>query len=164
MFLSKSDFSKVVGSTPLISIDLIILKDRKLLVGKRTNPPAKNFFFVPGGRILKSELKNDALKRILKNELSMDIKINHERFIKFLGIYEHFYQDNFLDNKDFSTHYVVLAYVIPYKILKKIKKKILIEQHSELIWIDINNFNSNTNHIHSNTLEYLKNPLLKNFC
>ena len=55
MFLSKSDFSIVISKTPLIAIDLCIVKDKKILLGKRINPPAKDFFFVPGSRILKDE-------------------------------------------------------------------------------------------------------------
>ena len=114
MYLSKSEFAKVIESTPLISIDLCILKNRKLLIGKRINPPAKNYFFVPGGRIFKSELKKDAFRRILKNELGLVLRPNKERLIRELGVYEHFYNNNFLDNKKFSTHYVVLAYLIKY--------------------------------------------------
>ena len=88
---------------------MCILKGRKILLGKRKNPPAKNFFFVPGGRIFKSELKKNAFKRILNNELGFSLKKGHYESVKELGCYEHFYEDNFLDNKDFSTHYLVLA-------------------------------------------------------
>ena len=119
MILSESDFSKLIISAPLISIDLCILKGRELLTGKRINPPAQDYFFVPGGRILKSELKQNALDRILRNELGLLIKDNDKNLIKDLGIFEHFYDDNFLGNKNFSTHYIVLAYLIPFEILKK---------------------------------------------
>ena len=112
MFLSDSTFSLVVKNTPLIAIDLCILKENMILVGKRINSPAKNYFFVPGGRIFKSELKKNALKRILKSELGLTFKKDHEKFVENLGIYEHFYDDNFLGEKDFGTHYVVIAYLL----------------------------------------------------
>ena len=54
-FLSKTDFSFIVKNTPLISIDFCILKGKKILLGKRLNSPAKDFYFVPGGRIRKGE-------------------------------------------------------------------------------------------------------------
>ncbi len=161
-FLSRSDFAKIITNTPLISIDLCILKRRKILLGKRVNPPAKNFFFVPGGRILKSELKRDAFKRILKNELGMVLKKGMEKFIIDLGSYEHFYEDNFLDNKKFSTHYVVLAYLLRYDQLTPIKGCEIKEQHSEYLWVDIDEVNIGKYNIHENTLEYFKNPILKN--
>ena len=163
MFLSKSDFSKVIKNTPLISIDLCILKGRKILLGKRKNPPAKNFFFVPGGRIFKSELKQHAFSRILKNELGFSVRKDHDKFIKELGCYEHFYEDNFLDNEDFSTHYLVLAYLIPFSSIMKENEEVLNNQHSEFIWFDIDSDNSNSYKIHKYTLAYFKSPLFKNF-
>ena len=162
-FLSKSDFSKIITNTPLISIGLCVINRKKILVGKRINPPAKNFFFVPGGRIFKSELKLDAFKRILKNELGMAIKKGEENFLIDLGIYEHFYEDNFLNNKKFSTHYVVIAYLLNYDLLEPIKGCEINEQHSEYLWVDADAVNINKYNIHENTLAYLKNPVLKNF-
>ena len=163
MILSKSRFSTIVKSTPLVSIDLCILKGRDLLLGKRINPPAKGFFFVPGGRIFKSELINDALKRILKDELGFLLKDGHEIFLKNMGLYEHFYNDNFLGNYKFGTHYVVLAYLVPFDSLINSQKQVLSDQHSEYIWFDKSNIKNNLKKIHKYTLEYFKNPLLKKF-
>ena len=155
MFLSKSEFSKVIINSPLISIDLCILKDKKLLLGKRINPPAKNSYFVPGGRIRKSEKIKDAFMRILKDELGFELKENNYKFIKELGIFEHFYEDNFLNNEEFTTHYIVIAYLVHYKSLIKKYKKILNNQHSDYIWVDINCRKNNVNNIHNNCLVYL---------
>ena len=47
-------FKTIVKHTPLISIDLIIRNDKgEALLGQRLNRPAKNYWFVPGGRIFK---------------------------------------------------------------------------------------------------------------
>ena len=163
MFLSKSNFSNIVKSTPLVSIDLCILKGRHLLLGKRINPPAKDFFFVPGGRIFKSELINDALKRILKDELGFLLKDGYEIFLKNMGFYEHFYDDNFLENYEFGTHYVVIAFLVPFDSLINSQKQVLSDQHSVYIWFDKSNIKNNSKKIHKYTLEYFKNPLLKEF-
>ena len=119
MFLSNSDFSSVIKNTPLVSLDLCITNNKKLLLGKRINPPAKNYYFVPGGRILKSEKLNDAMNRILKFELGFSMHEKYKNSVTNIGVYEHFYENNYLDNSKFSTHYVVVAYLIPFKILKK---------------------------------------------
>ena len=97
----------------------------------------------------------------LKNELGMVLKKGKEKFIIDLGSYEHFYEDNFLDNKKFSTHYVVLAYLLRYDHLTPIKGCEIKEQHSEYLWIDIDEVNIGKYNIHENTLEYFKNPLFK---
>ena len=64
MFLNKSDFSNVIKNTPMISIDLCVIKNKSILLGERINPPAKKFYFVPGGRIFKNESLKDAGKYI----------------------------------------------------------------------------------------------------
>jgi colanic acid biosynthesis protein WcaH len=47
-------FKTIVEHTPLISIDLIVYNDESdVLLGKRVNPPAQNYYFVPRGRIYK---------------------------------------------------------------------------------------------------------------
>ena len=161
MFLSRSVFSQVVSNTPLVSIDLCVFREKEILLGKRNNPPAKNYFFVPGGRILKSETKGSAFERILKNELGMALKKNQHKNIKNLGIYEHFYEDNFLDNKNFSTHYVVIAFLVPYKSLINIQKFSLEEQHSQYIWQNIKNIKKSSYKIHKYTIEYFKNPFFQ---
>src|SRR5262245_10728718 len=49
-YLSEGKFSYIVRCAPLPSLDLIIRdSDGKVLVGLRTNEPAKNYYFVPGG-------------------------------------------------------------------------------------------------------------------
>ena len=158
MFLSDIDFSNIVRLAPLVSIDLCVLNSNKILIGKRKNPPAKDFFFVPGGRIRKGELKENALKRILYEELGYIIEPNKLSLIKELGTYEHFYKNNFKDNSDFSTHYVVLAYLVPIHSISLISGEILKNQHVEYKWQDINYKETNNFKIHKNTLDYFKNP------
>jgi colanic acid biosynthesis protein WcaH len=144
MNLPEKLFKSVVASTPLISIDLIVRNIHgEFLLGKRTNRPAKGYWFVPGGRILKDETVELAFKRLLYDELglnSFDLKAS------FIGTYQHFYNDNFFDRK-FSTHYVVLAYEI---ILKDDLVSLPIVQHSSYNWFSENELlNHEDVHIHS---------------
>ena len=129
--LDKKTFEQIIKNTPLISIDLIV-KDGagKILLGKRKNEPAKNFWFVPGGRIFKDESIEDAFKRLCKNELNHTLKIDDATFV---GVYEHFYENNVFNNQ-FSTHYIVLTYEIQI-IMNNIV--LPLDQHSEYIWHDV---------------------------
>ncbi|MHC4912714.1 MAG: NUDIX domain-containing protein, partial [Planctomycetota bacterium] len=91
--LSHRDLIEVVKKTPLVSIDLIIENTQnQILLGLRKNAPAKDFWFVPGGRILKDEPIPDAFNRIAKDELA--INLTYEK-ADFLGVFEHWYPDNF---------------------------------------------------------------------
>ena len=66
-FLSQEVFTTVIDSTPLISIDLVVENEHgELLFGLRNNRPARGFWFVPGGRILKNETLDAAFERLTK--------------------------------------------------------------------------------------------------
>ncbi|MEZ9874418.1 GDP-mannose mannosyl hydrolase [Vibrio breoganii] len=107
MRLDLNTFKLVVESTPLISIDLIVTNSEgQVLLGERTNRPAQGYWFVPGGRILKNEIFEEAFKRLTIVELGVELELADASF---LGVYEHHYADSFLGD-DLSTHYVVLAY------------------------------------------------------
>lgn len=148
MFLDKDKFGVVVESTPLVSVDLIAKnKHGQFLLGKRVNRPAKNFYFVPGGRILKNECIFDALKRVAVDELKVDV-LNPEK-LRFFGLYEHFYKDSFL-SKDMSTHYVVLAYEIE---LEKDNVTLNLDQHSEYCWLTVEEIHT-SNRVHQYTKNY----------
>ena len=107
-FLNRDEFAQVVRNTPLVAIDLIIRNpDQCVLVGLRTNEPAKGKWFVPGGVVRKYERLADAFARIVKTEVGLRASINDARFV---GVYEHLYDNNFFGEEKFGTHYVVLAH------------------------------------------------------
>lgn len=157
MFLEKSDFEKVVSCAPLISIDLCILKKNKLLIGQRKNSPAKNFYFVPGGRVRKNENIEKAIYRILLKELGYEFTKEKNVSENFLGFYEHFYEDNFQGNKNFSTHYIVLAFILDFDYVNDVLDIPEEEdQHSNYIWYDLNHKNESKLSIHKYTQLYIK--------
>src|SRR5438034_4967049 len=95
-FLNKDEFSQVVRNAPLLSIDLIIRNpDQYVLLGLRTNEPAKGKWFVPGGVVRKYERLADAFARIVKAEIGLEASIGDAKFV---GVYEHLY-----DSTDFIT-------------------------------------------------------------
>lgn len=121
-------FSVVVESTPLVSIDLVVRNTQGLiLLGKRLNRPAQNFWFVPGGRILKGESMACAFSRIVREELGADKQLTD---VTFLGPFEHFYDDN-VTGRAFTTHYVVLGYEISIDLELN---QLPCEQHGNYRW------------------------------
>ena len=108
MWLDEKQFEAVVAAAPLVSIDLVVRdSSRRVLLGQRTNRPAKGFWFVPGGRIMKGELIADAYTRLLNSELGFEDRSIDQA--KFLGVYQHFYADSVFGDS-LSTHYVVLGF------------------------------------------------------
>jgi len=106
--LNKDEFARVVRNAPLVAIDLIVRDpERRVLVGLRTNEPAKGRWFVPGGVVRKCERLTDAFARIVKAEIGLETSIGNAKFI---GVYEHLYDNNVFGEEGFGTHYVVLAH------------------------------------------------------
>lgn len=105
--LSQDLFRNVVRDTCLIAIDFIVRDaDQKILLGLRKNSPAKDYWFVPGGRIFKGERLNDAIERIGHEEMGQRIIASK---LKWIGVSDHIYSDNVFSDPTFGTHYLVLA-------------------------------------------------------
>jgi colanic acid biosynthesis protein WcaH len=128
--LSDAQFADVVRLAPLVSIDLVIKDpDGDVLVGLRTNAPAKGFWFVPGGRIRKNETIRNAFARILQAEIGAHAAFDNARF---LGVFEHFYPDDRYGRSSHGTHYVVLAYEVPFGSRPNV---VLDDQHDVHRWM-----------------------------
>ncbi|HDF2343242.1 TPA: GDP-mannose mannosyl hydrolase [Morganella morganii] len=129
--LSDSDFLYLLKISPLISIDFIVKdSNNQVLLGYRTNEPAKNNWFVPGGRIFKNETINQAFYRLAKDELGIDSRCIEPSFH---GVFEHLYHNSFYSS-EVTTHYIVLAYVIQVDLnISQLPKG----QHSNYRWFSI---------------------------
>ena len=126
--LDSKTFKTVINSTPLISIDLLVKKDNKILLGKRINKPAQGYLFSIGGRVYKNESIQQATARIAKTELNIELKLTP----KFAGVFEHFYNDGIY--KGISTHYINLAYEVD---INNEMLNLPTEQHNEYQWLSI---------------------------
>ena len=129
--LAAKTFKTVIKNTPLVSIDLCLVCDGQLFLGKRTNEPLKGEWFTPGGRIHKNETWQDALLRITAEELGLR-GIAVEGFV-LMGVWDHFYNNSAID-QDISTHYVNLPHYAEFKFKPQI---ILDDQHGEFKWFDM---------------------------
>ena len=131
-YTAREEYLQVIKNTQLISCDLILFNNMsEVLLGKRSNEPAKGKWFVPGGRVLKHENFDDAQKRIADTELNIVLPSNDKKFV---GIYHHIYDNNFM-NDEFSTHYVCFAY--SYRFEKQPQLSIGDGQHDEFKWFSI---------------------------
>ena len=144
--LNDKIFKVVVDSTPLISIDILLKKDNKILLGKRTNKPAQGYFFSTGSRINKNETIDNAMVRIAKDELNVELK----SIPKFIGVFEHFYDDSVY--RDVSTHYVNLTYEL------EVEKSLDLptDQHSEYKWFTTEKL-LESDQVHKYTKDYFRN-------
>lgn len=153
MWLPDETFKSVIQHTPLISIDLIVRNEQgEILLGKRLNAPAKGYWFVPGGRVRKNETLDDAFVRLVKEELGIESGVTRAD-AKFLGVFEHFYDDCIFGD-DVSTHYIVLGYEI--QLNNQQNKNLPLKQHLEYSWFsEVETLQNNS--VHTYTKNYFKN-------
>lgn len=130
--LDVQNFKTVVTNAPLVSIDLCLVFQGKLLLGKRLNNPLQGCWFTPGGRIYKNEGFRAALYRIAQAELGLrDTDI---RAFSLMGVWDHFYNNSAFDEET-STHYVNLPHFARFD-----TRPIIIAdfQHDRFEWFDLN--------------------------
>ncbi len=77
------DYKKILENMPICCVDLVIHHQGKVLLVYRKDEPAKNQWWLPGGRILKHETLQQAALRKAKEETGFDIEIEKQ-----IGTYE----------------------------------------------------------------------------
>lgn len=147
----RKAFRTLVLWAPIVSIDLILTNAAgEVLLGYRSNRPARHRWFVPGGRIFKNERIADALARIARRETGLTVDPASARFD---GVYQHFYRDSvFGPSRRLPTHYVVLAYRIALKDTASVRGD---SQHRELVWFKPRDLLRRVS-VHENTKAYFR--------
>lgn len=102
-------YQYIVSKMPICTVDLL-LKDTQgcYLLGLRNNAPEKGMYFTPGGRVLKNECQSDAIKRVARNELDINLDFSN---VKLVGVYDHIYENNVWGEKGYGTHCINLLYL-----------------------------------------------------
>ena len=141
MKLNNEEFKNIIDKTILFAFDFVVTYKKKILLLKRNNSPAKNYWFVPGGRVFKNEKMKDAIARVLKNEIN--ISDRNLLSLKIGGLYEHIYKkDNLFEDQSIDTHYIVQSIFIELKNIDKIKTDF---QNSKLRFFSINEIKNSKN-------------------
>jgi colanic acid biosynthesis protein WcaH len=148
--LTPEEFLAVVDKTPLVSMDLVVRdQQRRVLLGIRVNEPARGFWFVPGGRIMKGETLDEAFSRISVKELGVHSSLANARL---LGAFTHQYDTNFAGIPEIGTHYVVLAYELELELALDFDQIPQLE-HSNYRWWTSSEATSSED-VHPNNLPY----------
>lgn len=144
----------VVRHAPLVSIDLIVRDPGgAVLVGWRTNEPARNQWFVPGGVIRKNETMSNAFRRLCTDELGEPHELAESRLF---DVHEHFYDTNFSGDPSFGTHYVVLVRELPVPTRPTALPK---AQHTRYTWLTNEQILAD-DAVHEHVKRYARHPPL----
>ena len=88
---------------PRLTVDAIIVRDEKILLIKRGHEPYRGYWALPGGFVEGSETVEEAIKREVLEETSLDVEIK-----KLVGVYSE-------PNRDPRGHSISIAYVCEIK-------------------------------------------------
>jgi len=105
-WIEDEDWATIVANVPIPSVDLVVRHEGGVVLGRRTNAPARGEWFVPGGRVRKGERLTDAVHRVARDELGVDVTIGDR-----LGAYTHLYETSDVDGVE-SKHYVANGFVV----------------------------------------------------
>lgn len=97
-WIPNEEWETIVDNVPIVSVDLVVECPEGIVLGKRSNKPAKGKWFVPGGRVQKGESLEDAVHRVSMEELGVDVEICEK-----LGAFDHFYETSEVGGE---KHYV----------------------------------------------------------
>ncbi len=123
--LPRTLYKQIHANVPIPCVDVVLLDGKKVLLGLRTNPPAKGSYWFPGGRVYKGETLKDAAIRKMKEETGLTVSI-----IAHLGSDETIFPDSIFG---WPTHSINNLFLV------RAKKKQLItgdNQHSDWQWFE----------------------------
>ena len=131
-FIPDDLFTQIVASMPIVTTDLVLINEsqNQILLFKRTNKPAQDIYFTPGGRLLKNEEFLVGIKRQGQRELGLDLD---ESRLSFGGVINEMWTDS-----EFAEHsYNAISIFWRYLILEtQIDRFSLDQQHSDYQWFD----------------------------
>ena len=126
MFIPEEEYKDILKKLPIACVDLLIIYEKKCLLLKRNNEPAKGEYWFPGGRIHKNESIANAAIRIAKGETNLDC-----RFVKIVSVEESMFKKN--NDIYCDIHTINVCCEMTVGDVTSIKVNIL---HESFIWID----------------------------
>ncbi len=96
--LPFEEFKNIYSKVPRLCVEVVIKTEKGFLLTKRTIPPLKGCWHIPGGTVLKGEKLRDAVKRVAKEELNVEVKVG-----EVLGVIEY-------SIKNYFSHPVGIAF------------------------------------------------------
>lgn len=140
-YLDEALFSRFLQVLPQTSVELVVEHENRVLVAKRRNEPAKGEWFVPGSRLYKGERFTEAVDRIAREELGIEVTP-----VRQLGAFNHFWSSGAFPEVS-KTHTVNVVYHVRPEDPTQIQ---LDDQHEAFVFTDGSDF-----HLHPQIVEYL---------
>jgi ADP-ribose pyrophosphatase YjhB (NUDIX family) len=75
-WLPKAEFDSIFSRVPRLCVEVVIVEqDRGVLLARREIPPNEGAWHIPGGTVLFAEPVVEAVKRVARHELALDVEV-----------------------------------------------------------------------------------------
>jgi len=127
--IGEDDYKKILEYMPIVCVDIVIVHKDKALLVLRNNNPAKGQWWLVGGRILKGERLEEAVKRKAFEETGLSVSVR-----KKIGFYETIFQDGPFSSIKGGVHTINVCFLA--KCLDKHPKVRMDKTSKDYKWID----------------------------
>ncbi len=80
--LSKEEYDRIYSKVTRLTVEILLIVENKILLTKRAYEPCIGQWHIPGGTVHFNEYPGDAVLRVAKEELNIEVAVN--RFAGFL--------------------------------------------------------------------------------
>lgn len=101
--ITPAMFRIILAVIPIAAVNIIIIKDDRILLERRLNEPAKGYWFTPGGIILKGETVVEAAIRVCREETGLTVELD-----RLLGVFDEYYDKGYFTE---NIQAVLICYV-----------------------------------------------------
>jgi colanic acid biosynthesis protein WcaH len=127
--IPKELYENILENSIIVDVDAVIHNENKALLVYRIQEPAKNQWWIPGGRQKKLEFGEESVISKVKEETGLDVEVE-----KLIGVYEERFDTTPFPNVKTGGHHLIRAYLVnPINKNQKIK---LDETSEDYKWID----------------------------
>ena len=104
--IPEEEYKKILEKMPICCVDLVINHAGKVLLVWRNNKPAKDKWWLPGGRVFKNERIIDAALRKGMEEVGIKVKIEKQ-----IGVLETIFDDCPFPDLKTGVHTINVVYL-----------------------------------------------------
>jgi ADP-ribose pyrophosphatase YjhB (NUDIX family) len=76
--LTKEEFDTIYGKVPRLTVEVLVTTDDGILLTRRGIEPSRGCWHIPGGTVHFGEELHDAVRRVARNELDVDVEVGDQ--------------------------------------------------------------------------------------
>tara|TARA_B100000927_G_scaffold32333_1_gene23494 strand:- start:53 stop:472 length:420 start_codon:yes stop_codon:yes gene_type:complete len=122
-FIPEDDYQKIIKTMPVFCADFLIFAERKYLLIKRKEEPAKDVYWVVGGRLRYKETMEELAERVMKQEIGQSFSN-----FKIIGYSNYIFPET-PDSR--ATHTPTLLHIVE---ANKMFEPKIDNKHTDYIW------------------------------